>query len=262
MGFSRQEYWSGLPFPSPWNFLSQGLNPGLLHYRQTLYHLSHQLKQKPSPKTKRIKPFFSFHLKHFLWSWDWVLLPFKKKKKRKKSEFKTNRGHSHCLEGGSHLIILPPNFVPYFPVSNRSTQSGNYCCNVTWACQLVPTSTACTSAQVPSPFTWAKTAAPSWSPKAEVHSLQSQLMSPPWWFLWNMNMTAVFPHQVLPMAPHCPQDEVWTQRDTQFPPAVWSHFSAFSISHSLCQPSRKFCPPLTFRASSSWGTQSCGLPPA
>ena len=86
MGFSRQEYWSGLPFPSlsqdkesevaqlcptlrpnglqptrllrPWNFPgkstglgchfllqgifpTQGLNPGLLHCRQTLYHLSH-----------------------------------------------------------------------------------------------------------------------------------------------------------------------------------------------------------------------------
>ena len=31
MGFSRQEYWSGLPFPSPWNFLTQGSNPGLPH---------------------------------------------------------------------------------------------------------------------------------------------------------------------------------------------------------------------------------------
>ena len=30
MGFSRQEYWSGLPFPSPEIFPTQGLNPGLL----------------------------------------------------------------------------------------------------------------------------------------------------------------------------------------------------------------------------------------
>ena len=74
MGFSRQEYWSGLPFPSPrdlpdpgikprsptlWDFpgkntgmgchfllqvisLTQGSNPGLPHCRQTLYCLSHQ----------------------------------------------------------------------------------------------------------------------------------------------------------------------------------------------------------------------------
>ena len=90
LGFSRQEHWSGLPFPSPmhesekwkwsrsvvpdsyrpyglqptrllhpWDFpgnstgvdchcllqriiLTQGLNPGLPHCRQTFYHLSHQ----------------------------------------------------------------------------------------------------------------------------------------------------------------------------------------------------------------------------
>ena len=45
MGFSRQEYrWCGLPFPSPKDllFLTQGLNPCLLHCRQILYHLSHQ----------------------------------------------------------------------------------------------------------------------------------------------------------------------------------------------------------------------------
>ena len=42
MGFSRQEYWSGLLFPSPGDLPNQGLNPGLLHCRQTLYHLSHQ----------------------------------------------------------------------------------------------------------------------------------------------------------------------------------------------------------------------------
>ena len=42
MEFSRQEYWSGSPFPSPGIFPIQGSNPGLPHYRQTLYHLSHQ----------------------------------------------------------------------------------------------------------------------------------------------------------------------------------------------------------------------------
>ena len=40
MGFSRKEYWSGLPFPSPGD-LTQGWNPGLLHCRHTLYRLSH-----------------------------------------------------------------------------------------------------------------------------------------------------------------------------------------------------------------------------
>ena len=44
-GFSKQEYWSGLPFPSPGDLL-QGSNPGLLHCRQILYHLSHQGSHK------------------------------------------------------------------------------------------------------------------------------------------------------------------------------------------------------------------------
>ena len=38
MGFSRQGYWSGLPFPPPGMFPTQGSNPGLLHCRQILYH--------------------------------------------------------------------------------------------------------------------------------------------------------------------------------------------------------------------------------
>ena len=42
IGFSKQEQWSGQPFPSPKVFPTQGLNLGLLHCRQTLYHLSHQ----------------------------------------------------------------------------------------------------------------------------------------------------------------------------------------------------------------------------
>ena len=42
MEFSKQEYWSGLPFPSPGNLLTQGSNPGLPHSWQMLYHLSHQ----------------------------------------------------------------------------------------------------------------------------------------------------------------------------------------------------------------------------
>ena len=47
MGFSRQEYWSGLPFPSPGDLLDPGIDSDLPHYGQTLYHLSHQgLPQK------------------------------------------------------------------------------------------------------------------------------------------------------------------------------------------------------------------------
>ena len=42
MGFSRQEYWSGLPFPSPGDLLDPGIEPRSQHCRQTLYHLSQQ----------------------------------------------------------------------------------------------------------------------------------------------------------------------------------------------------------------------------
>ena len=41
-GFSRQEYWSGMPFPSPGDLPDSGSNSSLLQCRQILYHLSHQ----------------------------------------------------------------------------------------------------------------------------------------------------------------------------------------------------------------------------
>ena len=40
--FSGQEYWSGLPFPSPEIFPTQGSKWGLPHCRQMLYCLSHR----------------------------------------------------------------------------------------------------------------------------------------------------------------------------------------------------------------------------
>ena len=41
-GFSRQEYWSGLPCPPQGIFPTQGLKPDIPHCRWNLYHLSHQ----------------------------------------------------------------------------------------------------------------------------------------------------------------------------------------------------------------------------
>ena len=41
MGFSRQEYWSGLQFPSPGDLPNPEIELDLPHCRQTLYCLSH-----------------------------------------------------------------------------------------------------------------------------------------------------------------------------------------------------------------------------
>ena len=42
MGFSRQEYWSGLPFPSPGDLPDPGITD-LPHCRQTFYHQNHHM---------------------------------------------------------------------------------------------------------------------------------------------------------------------------------------------------------------------------
>ena len=42
MGFSRQEYWSGLPFPSLGNLPNPGIKPGCPTLQVDLYCLSHQ----------------------------------------------------------------------------------------------------------------------------------------------------------------------------------------------------------------------------
>ena len=47
MGFSRQEYWSGLPFPSSGDLLDSGIEPrSPMLQAKTLYHLSHQGRNK------------------------------------------------------------------------------------------------------------------------------------------------------------------------------------------------------------------------
>ena len=47
MEFSRQEYWSGLPFPSPGDLHNQGIGPTSPSCRWILYYLSHQGSPKP-----------------------------------------------------------------------------------------------------------------------------------------------------------------------------------------------------------------------
>ena len=42
MGFSRQAYWSGLPFPSPGDLPNLGIEPRSPAFTIMLYHLSQQ----------------------------------------------------------------------------------------------------------------------------------------------------------------------------------------------------------------------------
>ena len=49
MELYREEYWSGLPFPSPGHLPNPGIKSGLLHCRQILYCLSYQR----SPQTSK-----------------------------------------------------------------------------------------------------------------------------------------------------------------------------------------------------------------
>ena len=57
MGFSRQEYWSGFPFPSPGDLPDPGIEPGSPTLWQTLY----PLRQQGSPYMETY-PYVSIHV--------------------------------------------------------------------------------------------------------------------------------------------------------------------------------------------------------
>ena len=58
MGFSRQEYWSGLPFPSPEDLPDSGIEPGspALQEDSVPAELPEKLNEKKKTKTKTRKP--------------------------------------------------------------------------------------------------------------------------------------------------------------------------------------------------------------
>ena len=73
MGFPRQEYWSGLPFPSPGDFPDQGWNPGLLQ-------VDLQVDSLQSESTGKPKQVINKYILKFI---------FKKRKKKKRCYGKT-----------------------------------------------------------------------------------------------------------------------------------------------------------------------------
>ena len=73
-GFSRQEYWSGLPCLPPGDHPNPGIEPGLPHCRWILYHLSYQ----GGPRVL-----------------EWVACPFSRG-----SSQSSNRARVSCIIGG------------------------------------------------------------------------------------------------------------------------------------------------------------------
>ena len=63
MGCSRQEYWNGLPFPSPGNLPTQELNLRLLYRQAGSLPLSHQ----GNPKEKMVSFKFYTEPYHFIY---------------------------------------------------------------------------------------------------------------------------------------------------------------------------------------------------
>ena len=67
MAFSRQEYWSGLPFPSPEDLLEAGVEPGFLALHVDSLPSEPPGKPKPSLPHWKIHYHQSRQLKRFIY---------------------------------------------------------------------------------------------------------------------------------------------------------------------------------------------------
>ena len=59
MGFSRQGYWSGLPFPTPGDLPDPGI--GLLHWQADSLPLRHLGSRQPCFQARKTSPWWSHH---------------------------------------------------------------------------------------------------------------------------------------------------------------------------------------------------------
>ena len=129
MGFSRQEYWSGLPFLPPGIFLTQGSNPGLLLWQRGSLLLSHQ--GSPIHSTYMyIYSHFSCFLPLWLWRRKWQPTPV-----FLTGEFQGQRGLLGCRPWGHtvrhncriwQLLWLMTGYCMYFPMLYSRTMLFNH----------------------------------------------------------------------------------------------------------------------------------------
>ena len=104
MGYSRQEYWSGLPFPSPGYLLNPVIEPGSPHCRHSLLSYVHIIMHKhhhhPSPD---------------LILWNWNAIPFKQWHSHFPSPRPCNYHPTFCLYEISLLKVSHLNgIIQYF----------------------------------------------------------------------------------------------------------------------------------------------------
>ena len=115
MGFSRQEYWSGLLCPPPGDLPNLGIEPRslnlvLLHWRQILYFLSYQYHLDGNTP-KLIYSFNAFpiespsNLKKKIGKWILKCIYKCKRHRISKGVFKKNTVEGHTLFKISKLIL-------------------------------------------------------------------------------------------------------------------------------------------------------------
>ena len=88
MEFSRQEYWSGLPLPSPGDLPHPGIEPGFLAgflaLQEILHHLSYQRTPPLPPPPKK--------------KWRFISLPFEVGQAAILPKGREQNYHCHCVK--------------------------------------------------------------------------------------------------------------------------------------------------------------------
>ena len=96
MGFSRQEYWSGVPFPSPGDLPDPGIEPRSPVLQADALPSEPPGKPKRSPKEQR----FNYHVSH---ATDICALNDRVRRKEHISSFNILGHQQDCREAFCHL---------------------------------------------------------------------------------------------------------------------------------------------------------------